>query len=124
MVNAPAAANESNTVHIVQASHVTIIQPPAETDGDKMAKLEGILRQFEISIAKANDLAVLEDYDIVIIADDSGSMGSSSVPPDQRVLRKKGPTRWDELKQTLILMVQLPQQPQQHREQEEEETEQ
>ncbi|CAE8691438.1 unnamed protein product [Polarella glacialis] len=104
-------SNKPQTAFVVQAAAVHIIQPsqqPATTSDDQnMAKLEGVLRQFEISIAAASDLAILQDYEIVIIADDSGSMSSSAVPPGQRVLGKKGPTRWDELKQTLLLMVQL-----------------
>lgn len=68
---------------------------------DNMAKLEGILAQFEVNIAEANDLTILYDYEIVIIADDSGSMMAPSQP------RPGSPTRWDELKDTLGLIVEL-----------------
>lgn len=74
---------------------------------DRMARLRDILDTFEITIAEANDLVVLSDYEIVIIADDSGSMSMASLPPAQRKLGEPTPTRWDELKQTCALLVEL-----------------
>lgn len=73
----------------------------------KMQKLEEILNRFEISIAEANDLVVLDDYEIVLICDDSGSMTMASLPPNQRKLGVPTPSRWDELKETVSLIVDL-----------------
>merc|ERR1712048_644907 len=53
---------------------------------------------FEVTIAEANDLGVLYDYEIVVIADDSGSMCASAGP---------GATRWSELQETLSLIMEL-----------------
>lgn len=72
---------------------------------DQLGKLQKILDVFEITIAEANDLVVLSDYEIVIIADDSGSMSLSSGGP--RTLGVPSATRWDELRQTCQLMVDL-----------------
>merc|ERR1719336_3283165 len=56
-------------------------RPPAgQAGGGNMDKLNGILDRFEISIAEANDLVVLQDYEIVIICDDSGSMSGAAQP--------------------------------------------
>lgn len=74
---------------------------------DKMERLRLILDQFEITIAEANDLVILADYEIVIIADDSGSMSMASLPPHERKLGMPIPTRWDELKETCALLVEL-----------------
>lgn len=74
---------------------------------DKMERLRMILDQFEITIAEANDLVVLADYEIVVIADDSGSMSMASLPPAARTLGAAIPTRWDELKETCKLLVEL-----------------
>eukprot|EP00746_Dinoflagellata_sp_MGD_P000071 gnl/MRDRNA2_/MRDRNA2_100124_c0_seq1.p1 gnl/MRDRNA2_/MRDRNA2_100124_c0~~gnl/MRDRNA2_/MRDRNA2_100124_c0_seq1.p1 ORF type:complete len:323 (-),score=65.18 gnl/MRDRNA2_/MRDRNA2_100124_c0_seq1:315-1202(-) len=74
---------------------------------NQLARLQAILNRFEISIAEANDLTILEDYEIVIIADDSGSMSCPAAPASQRTLGVPAPTRWDELKETLALMVDL-----------------
>jgi len=74
---------------------------------DQMGRLQAILDQFEITIAEANDLVVLSDYEIVIIADDSGSMSMASVPPSMRQLGAPTPSRWDELRETCGLLAEL-----------------
>jgi len=74
---------------------------------DKMERLRRILDRFEITIAEANDLVVLADYEIVVIADDSGSMSMASAPPSERKLGAAIPTRWDELRETCSLLVEL-----------------
>lgn len=74
---------------------------------DKMERLRRILDRFEITIAEANDLVVLADYEIVVIADDSGSMSMASLPPSERRLGAAIPTRWDELRETCSLLVEL-----------------
>lgn len=72
-----------------------------------MAKLSAVLARFEISIAEANELVILQDYEIVIIADDSGSMRSNAAPANMRKIGGQNPTRWDELKATVSEMVEL-----------------
>ncbi|CAK9098152.1 unnamed protein product [Durusdinium trenchii] len=78
-------------------------------DANRLARLQAILTRFEVSIAEANDLAVLEDYEIVLILDDSGSMNAGSKPPGQRSLTEDGAstTRWEELKETTALLVEI-----------------
>mmetsp|Transcript_124828 Transcript_124828/g.361093 ORF Transcript_124828/g.361093 Transcript_124828/m.361093 type:complete len:290 (+) Transcript_124828:48-917(+) len=70
-------------------------------------KLGEVLKRFEISIVDANDLAILQDYQIVIIADDSGSMDNPSVPPEMRRLDVVAPTRWEELQNTVANIVDI-----------------
>jgi hypothetical protein len=70
-------------------------------------RLQAVLDRFEITIAEAHELAVLEDFEIVVIADDSGSMQMSSVPAHQRKLGQTSKTRWDELQDTVGLIVEL-----------------
>merc|ERR1712218_448897 len=72
-----------------------------------MGKLQRILDRFEITIAEANDLVVLQEYEIVIIADDSGSMLSSALPFHMRTLAAAGNTRWDEMQQTLAQLLDI-----------------
>lgn len=79
----------------------------ANADSVKMAGLTTILNRFEISIASAQDLVSLEDYEIVIIVDDSGSMSLPAVPPAQRQLGQVSTTRWDELRETVTQIVDI-----------------
>mmetsp|Transcript_4796 Transcript_4796/g.13358 ORF Transcript_4796/g.13358 Transcript_4796/m.13358 type:complete len:250 (-) Transcript_4796:19-768(-) len=64
----------------------------------RLQKLQAVLDRFEITIAEANDLVVLQDYDIAVIADDSGSMQRPAEPG-------RPGSRWDELKTTLEAIV-------------------
>lgn len=72
-----------------------------------IAALQAVLDRFEITIAEANDLAVLADYEIIFIADDSGSMGLAAQPPGERQLGVQGPSRWHELCETVKLLVEI-----------------
>eukprot|EP01061_Rhynchopus_euleeides_P047865 TRINITY_DN988_c0_g1_i5.p2 TRINITY_DN988_c0_g1~~TRINITY_DN988_c0_g1_i5.p2 ORF type:complete len:309 (+),score=125.37 TRINITY_DN988_c0_g1_i5:38-928(+) len=72
-----------------------------------MQKLGEVLSRHNITIADANDLVLLQGYEIVIIADDSGSMSLSSVPQNQRRLGQREPSRWEELGGTLQMVVEL-----------------
>eukprot|EP01062_Namystynia_karyoxenos_P023327 TRINITY_DN19013_c2_g1_i2.p1 TRINITY_DN19013_c2_g1~~TRINITY_DN19013_c2_g1_i2.p1 ORF type:complete len:388 (+),score=74.04 TRINITY_DN19013_c2_g1_i2:84-1166(+) len=89
--------------------------PPAlpvarPADAGRHERLQQVLRRFEISIAEAQDLVVLQDYDIVIIADDSGSMRVSSLPHHMRPLPGSGqpdPSRWEELKATVAMVIEI-----------------
>jgi len=87
--------------------------PPAPTGtvtGDQakmLQRLNAVLARFEITIAEANELVVLQDYEIVVIADDSGSMRSAAAPAHMRQIGQPSPTRWDELKHTVSEMAEL-----------------
>jgi hypothetical protein len=72
-----------------------------------MDRLQDILDRYEVSLAEANDLVVLQDYEIAIIVDDSGSMKMSSLPPEKRQLGVPNPSRWEELKRTVELLMEL-----------------
>jgi len=67
-------------------------------------RLDGVLlNRFRISICEAEDLLALTGYDIVLVVDDSGSMGLPSSS-------KEGggnQTRWEELQETLQLMIEV-----------------
>lgn len=69
-------------------------------DPAMMQKLQAVLDRFEITIAEANDLVILQDYDIAVIADDSGSM-------QRPAERGKPESRWAELKNTLEALVEI-----------------
>ncbi|UJR31197.1 hypothetical protein I4U23_018702 [Adineta vaga] len=75
---------------------------PAE---ERMADFQQLVARYEINHTFATKLRVLEGYEIVFICDDSGSMntplGDLSGPFD------KMPSRWDELKQTVSIVVDL-----------------
>merc|ERR1719221_1859404 len=84
------------------------LAPPAQgAHGNMMAKLQAVLDRFEISIAEANDLVTLQDFEMVIIADDSGSMNKSAEPARMRKLGQPTKTRWDELKETVAEIVEI-----------------
>jgi len=75
---------------------------PAE---ERMADFQQLVGRYEINHTFATKLRALEGYEIVFICDDSGSMntplGDLSGPFD------KMPSRWDELKQTVSIVVDL-----------------
>ncbi|CAJ1351842.1 unnamed protein product, partial [Effrenium voratum] len=106
--NMPAAANSSyGQLPLGQSIVMPPGARPAPGQAERMGRLQQILQRFEVSIAEANDLTALEDYEIVLILDDSGSMNTAAKPPSQRTLFEAGETRWDELKQTVLLLVEL-----------------
>lgn len=69
------------------------------TDQERMTRLSELARRYELSGGAVCKLRMLEDYDIVVIADDSGSMSQNAhtVSPDNPFA--KVPSRWDELRQ-------------------------
>lgn len=81
-------------------------QAPAQQQG-QLQKLQAVLNRFEISIAEANELVVLEDYEMCIIADDSGSMQRPAAPANTRTIGQESRSRWDELKETVSEMVEI-----------------
>ncbi|CAF0937588.1 unnamed protein product, partial [Didymodactylos carnosus] len=75
------------------------------TVDDRMSKFQGIINRYEINRDFATRLRNLEGYEIVFIVDDSGSMntplGDITGPFD------RNPSRWDELKQTVSIVVDI-----------------
>jgi len=78
-----------------------------KSTGVAVDKLEQVLKRFEITIVEANDLTILQDYEIVIIADDSGSMENPSMPPALRRIGVRNTTRWEELQATVSNIVDI-----------------
>jgi len=66
--------------------------------------LKRVLIQYDVHIAEAEDLVVLQSYEIVLICDDSGSM---SLGTGAGSYSAKGPSRWSELKDTVSCIVEL-----------------
>jgi len=80
-----------------QTSNPTPSAPPI--DMGEMLQLDAVLNRFEITLAQAAELHILSEYEIVVIADDSGSMMMTD--PGARM------SRWEELKETLKLVVEI-----------------
>jgi len=72
-----------------------------------LARLQGLLDKYEITIAEANDLVVLQDYTVMVIADDSGSMTGAASPSHMRTVGAPVRSRWDELKETVSSIVDI-----------------
>lgn len=69
--------------------------------------LNNLLQRFEITIADAPDLACLTEYDIVVIADDSGSMNLPAGGRAGAGPRQHRATRWSELQDTLGTVIDI-----------------
>ncbi|CAF1469289.1 unnamed protein product [Adineta ricciae] len=76
-----------------------------QTNDERMSKFQHLVNRYEINRDFATRLRGLEGYEIVFIVDDSGSMntplGDISGPFDHN------PTRWDELRQTVSIVVDI-----------------
>ncbi|CAF1285378.1 unnamed protein product [Rotaria sordida] len=76
-----------------------------ETNEERMSKFQYLVDRYEINREFATRLRGLEGYEIVFIVDDSGSMntplGDITGPYD------RNPTRWDELRQTVSIVVDI-----------------
>lgn len=70
-------------------------------------KLQAVLDRFEVHIADAQDLVVLQDYELYVIADDSGSMQGAAEPPRMRQIGQPAKSRWDELKETVSAIIEV-----------------
>ena len=85
------------------------IQPPNQSllYTDREALLRDFFRKYEISPTFQEDIDTIRKYDIVIIADDSGSMAEPSKYLSYRTGKFVEKTRWDELQETLEVIVEL-----------------
>ncbi|CAF4114845.1 unnamed protein product [Rotaria sordida] len=106
METALPSSNNANYVNIFDNHrHQSNNQQNFMSDQERMAKFQQFIRRYEINTTFATKLRGLDGYEIVFICDDSGSMNTElsdvSGPSNQ------SPTRWDELKQTVSIVVDL-----------------
>ncbi|KAJ3298187.1 hypothetical protein HDU79_000075 [Rhizoclosmatium sp. JEL0117] len=84
--------------------------PPAYTsnvaEDARLAAFASLVGRHEISHLMAKKLRRLEAYDIVVIADDSGSM-NTPVTANLASAFAPAPTRWDELKATVSTVTDI-----------------
>ncbi|CAF1411616.1 unnamed protein product [Rotaria sp. Silwood1] len=85
---------------------VNSFQQNAPVDSEeRLRKFQYLVNRYEINREFATRLRALEGYEIVFIVDDSGSMntplGDITGPYD------RNPTRWDELRQTVSIVVDI-----------------
>eukprot|EP01062_Namystynia_karyoxenos_P015677 TRINITY_DN15705_c0_g1_i1.p1 TRINITY_DN15705_c0_g1~~TRINITY_DN15705_c0_g1_i1.p1 ORF type:complete len:322 (+),score=105.31 TRINITY_DN15705_c0_g1_i1:94-966(+) len=95
-----------------EAEPLIPLSPLSPDGGDEVmeVRLAQVLEHFGITIVAPRDLIVLAKYEIVVIADDSGSMKLSALPPEERPppgSDGKNPSRWDELKATLATLIEI-----------------
>ncbi|CAF1260566.1 unnamed protein product [Rotaria sordida] len=72
---------------------------------ERMVDFQQLVGRYEINHTFATKLRMLEGYEIVFICDDSGSMNTPL--SDFAGVSNKRLTRWDELKQTVSIVVDL-----------------
>lgn len=75
-----------------------------------MEKLKALSSRHEIRLDFILKLRQLEGFNIVLLLDDSGSMNSPCAPGGGHTVnpfQSKLPTRWDELKQTCTVLIDL-----------------
>mmetsp|Transcript_22636 Transcript_22636/g.44838 ORF Transcript_22636/g.44838 Transcript_22636/m.44838 type:complete len:308 (-) Transcript_22636:189-1112(-) len=76
------------------------------TEEEKLQRLREVCQRHNIAGGAAAKLRQLEAYDIIIIADDSGSMRSPcAVSPSDPFVKAK--TRWDELRSRVTSIVEI-----------------
>ena len=75
----------------------------------RLERFKDLIRQYNINDDRAFRLRALEGFDIVMILDDSSSMRTPIIDRDQENLSpfSQLPTRWDELKQIVSVVVDL-----------------
>lgn len=99
-----------NGVHSAQPT--TQSMPPPQLDQrqeERMNRLSALATRYEIRADFIARLRVLEDFDIVALCDDSGSMATGCQPlPGMPVGPfAPRPTRWSELRHTMSIVVDL-----------------
>jgi hypothetical protein len=82
------------------------MQPSAPPIDNRILKLETFVYRHEISVDFAIRLRQLEGFDIVVIADDSGSMATPVKNPNTKDFKNLA-TRWQEMKETLKTIMEL-----------------
>lgn len=72
----------------------------------RLDKFDVLVQKFEINPEFAIKLRQLEGYEIIIICDDSGSMGTMVTNPSVKDF-KNLQSRWEELKQTVKIIIEI-----------------
>lgn len=101
-LNQTSQSNQSNQVNQLSDSS----QANKTNQGRILIELERFVNKYEISMEYAIKLRQLEGFDIVVIADDSGSMSTPVKNPNTKDF-KNLPTRWQEMKETLSVITEL-----------------
>lgn len=93
-------------VQVGQPLHPSVVSsiPQSVPADPRMQQFRSLVSTYEISDDVALDLRALEKYRIVMIVDDSGSMGSKLQPTSPYAPTK---TRWDELKDTASTVAEI-----------------
>ncbi|CAF4130320.1 unnamed protein product [Rotaria sp. Silwood2] len=102
-VSASPYANYTNNYN--DRRHQSSTQQNFMSDQERMAKFQQFIRRYKINATFASKLRGLDGYEIVFICDDSSSMNTEL--SDVSGPYKKAPTRWNELKQTVSIVVDL-----------------
>ena len=80
--------------------------PLPDLDHIRLSLFEILCKEHEINDQFALKLRNLQGYEIVLICDDSGSMNTPVTTPGSNPYGKL-PTRWDELKQTVSIIIDI-----------------
>jgi hypothetical protein len=80
-----------------KAQQTSAVAASSNTDGRKKEMIERLAQHYEIRPELANRIHVLEDYELVILCDDSGSM---NIP-----IHGTTTTRWDECRQLVHIVT-------------------
>ena len=89
-----------------QATDAAYNELPPE-DQERYIRLKKFLEIYEISVADVQELVLLQNFDIVFIADDSSSMNQTCSSGERRTLFQHSTTRWDELRDTIASTIEL-----------------
>jgi len=90
------------------APHLPAVAPaPAVDPSARLARLRAIAERYEIRPDWVERLRALEDFDIVALCDDSGSMNTAAVGGGGGGPFAPRTTRWGELRQTVSIVVDL-----------------
>lgn len=82
-----------------QSQQFSVQQTQYQQSSFAVDRFRAFFDKYRISPYYHNDLKTLERFDIVIVADDSGSMSTH--------VNNQGKTRWDELKEVLSVVIEL-----------------
>ena len=80
--------------------------PPPNFEDYRLAKLKAFCSKYEVNINTVVKLRQLEEFEICCLCDDSGSM-ATPIETDNADPFAKRVTRWDELAQTMSLVLEL-----------------
>jgi len=97
--------NMNGVQQIVYTQPVATAPPVVDYNEYCLQRFKQIAQQFEIRPDFCQKLRQLEGYEIVLLCDDSGSM--SNIVDDNKDPFGKKLTRWDELRNTVNIMVDI-----------------